>query len=120
MRCAMPSRRVHHGQRCSIALFGPGSYHFEPTVGRKSKRVSPRWRRSFVLFRNDHRMRRRRAAFTLIELLVTIAIIATLAAIVAPALLGNVGEARRNSARSQLQIFALALDAFRLDTDTFP
>jgi general secretion pathway protein G len=61
-----------------------------------------------------------RAAFTLIELLVTIAIIATLAAIVAPSLFGNVGEARRNAVRSQLQIFALALDAYRLDNDAFP
>jgi len=60
------------------------------------------------------------AGFTLIELLVTIAIIATLAAIVAPALFGNVGEARRNSARSQIQILSLALDAYRLDSDAFP
>lgn len=70
--------------------------------------------------RSDGHRRWRRAAFTLIELLVTIAIIATLAAIVAPALFGNVGEARRNTARSQLQIFALALDAYRLDNDAFP
>ena len=61
-----------------------------------------------------------RPAFTLIELLVTIAIIATLAAIVAPALFGNVGEARKNAARSQIQILALALDAYRLDADQFP
>jgi general secretion pathway protein G len=64
--------------------------------------------------------RHRRRGFTLIELLVTIAIIATLAAIVAPALFGNVGEARRNAARSQLQILALAIDAYRLDNDAFP
>ena len=64
--------------------------------------------------------RRPRRGFTLIELLVTIAIIAILAAIVAPALFGNVGEARRNSARSQIQILALALDAYRLDNDAFP
>jgi general secretion pathway protein G len=61
-----------------------------------------------------------RNGFTLIELLVTIAIIATLAAIVAPALFGNVGEARKNAARSQIQILALALDAYRLDADAFP
>ena len=66
------------------------------------------------------RLHRARRGFTLIELLVTIAIIATLAAIVAPALFGNVGEARRNSARSQIQILALALDAYRLDNDAFP
>ena len=50
----------------------------------------------------------------------TIAIIATLAAIVAPALFGNVGEARKNAARSQIQIIALALDAYRLDNDAYP
>jgi general secretion pathway protein G len=61
-----------------------------------------------------------RRGFTLIELLVTIAIIATLAAIVAPALFGNVGEARKNAVRSQVQILALALDAYRLDNDAFP
>src|ERR1051325_1374862 len=64
--------------------------------------------------------RRLRVGFTLIELLVTISIIATLAAIVAPALFGNVGEARRNAVRSQLQILSLALDAYRLDNDAFP
>ena len=71
-------------------------------------------------FSRSPRARRPRRGFTLIELLVTIAIIATLAAIVAPALFGNVGEARRNSARSQIQILALALDAYRLDNDAFP
>lgn len=71
-------------------------------------------------FSRSARARRSRRGFTLIELLVTIAIIATLAAIVAPALFGNVGEARRNSARSQIQILALALDAYRLDNDAFP
>ena len=71
-------------------------------------------------FSRSVRACRPRRGFTLIELLVTIAIIATLAAIVAPALFGNVGEARRNSARSQIQILALALDAYRLDNDAFP
>jgi general secretion pathway protein G len=49
-----------------------------------------------------------------------IAIIATLAGVVAPALFGNVGEARRTAARAQLEIFALALDAFRLDVGDYP
>jgi general secretion pathway protein G len=69
-----------------------------------------------VSFRNNSR----RAGFTLIELLVTIAIIATLAAIVAPALFGNVGQARQNAARSQIQILSLALDAYRVDNDAYP
>jgi general secretion pathway protein G len=61
-----------------------------------------------------------RPGFTLIELLVTIAIIATLAAIIAPSLFGNVGEARINAAKSQIQIISLALDAYHLDSDTLP
>jgi general secretion pathway protein G len=68
----------------------------------------------------NRRRPRRRAGFTLIELLVTIAIIATLAAIVAPSLFGNVGEARHNAAKSQIQVMGLALDAYRLDNDSFP
>jgi general secretion pathway protein G len=51
---------------------------------------------------------------------VTIAIIATLAAIVAPALFGNVGQARQNAVRSQIQILSLALDAYRVDSDAYP
>jgi general secretion pathway protein G len=66
------------------------------------------------------RTARAREGFTLIELLVTIAIIATLAAIVAPALFGNIGEARRSTAKSQIQILSLALDAYRLDNESFP
>ena len=62
----------------------------------------------------------RRSGFTLIELLVVIAIIATLASIVAPQIFSNVGAARRNTAKSQLQILALAIDSYRLDLDAFP
>ena len=60
------------------------------------------------------------AGFTLIELLVTLAIIATLAAIVAPSLFGNISDARQKTATSQIQILSLALDAYRLDCDTVP
>jgi general secretion pathway protein G len=70
--------------------------------------------------KTDASHRRPRAAFTLIELLVTIAIIATLAAIIAPSLFGNIGDARQKSARSQIQILALALDAYRVDNDAYP
>jgi general secretion pathway protein G len=60
------------------------------------------------------------AGFTLIELLVVIAIIATLAAVVAPAVFRNVGDAQVQAAKSQLEIFALALDSYRLDTGDYP
>lgn len=64
--------------------------------------------------------RGRRAGFTLIELIVVIAIIATLASVVGPSIFGNVGEARASAAKSQVQIFALALDSYRLDNDYYP
>ena len=64
--------------------------------------------------------RQPRRGFTLIELLVVIAIIATLAGVVAPALFGNVGRAKSTAARAQLEIFALALDAYRLDVGRYP
>jgi general secretion pathway protein G len=77
-----------------------------------------------VSFKTRRSVRSRRTpaphGFTLIELLVTIAIIATLAAIVAPSLFSNIGDARRNTAKSQIQILSLALDAYRLDNEAFP
>ena len=68
----------------------------------------------------SNRSQRSRAGFTLIELLVVIAIIATLAAVVAPAVFRNVGDAKVSAAKSQIDIFALALDSYRLDNDVFP
>lgn len=62
----------------------------------------------------------RRRGFTLIELLVVIAIIATLAAVVAPQVFRNVGDAKASAAKSQVEIFALALDSYRLDNDVYP
>ena len=61
-----------------------------------------------------------RAGFTLIELLVVIAIIATLAAVVGPAVFRNVGDAKVGAARSQVDLYALALNSYRLDNDAFP
>ena len=75
---------------------------------------------SFRISREVRGSARTRVGFTLIELLVVIAIIATLAAVVAPSLFGNVGEARRSTAKSQIQILSLALDAYRIDSDAYP
>jgi general secretion pathway protein G len=82
--------------------------------------VSSRNRRRRTTIVHGARPRPVRAGFTLLELLVTIAIIATLAAIIAPSLFGNVGTARHNAARSQVEILSLALDAYRVDNDGYP
>ncbi|HMS02741.1 MAG TPA: type II secretion system major pseudopilin GspG [Gemmatimonadaceae bacterium] len=66
------------------------------------------------------RLRAPRRAFTLIEILVVIAVIAILASLVAPNVFQHVGTARSTTARSQLEMLATALDAYRLDTGRYP
>jgi general secretion pathway protein G len=63
---------------------------------------------------------RRDAGFTLIELLVVITVLAILASMVSPMVFRNVGDAKVSAARSQIDIFSLALDAYRLDNDYYP
>ncbi|MGH7334191.1 MAG: type II secretion system major pseudopilin GspG [Candidatus Rokuibacteriota bacterium] len=62
----------------------------------------------------------RRNGFTLIEMVVVLAIIGTLAMLVGPSILRNVGDANVTAARSQIETFAIALDAYRLDTGAYP
>jgi len=58
--------------------------------------------------------------FTLIELLVVITVIAILAGLVAPMVFRNVGDAKISAAHAQIELFGLALDAYRLDNDYYP
>lgn len=62
----------------------------------------------------------RRAGFTLIEIIVVIAVVAILASLVSPMVFRNVSDAKQTTARAQIEIFVLALDAFRLDNDRYP
>lgn len=62
----------------------------------------------------------RRRGFTLIEMIVVIVVIAVLAGMVGPMLFGNVSDARIQAARSQIEMFGLALDGYRLDNDSYP
>ena len=61
-----------------------------------------------------------RRGFTLIEIIVVIAVIAILASVVSPMVFRNVSDAKQTAARAQIEIFSLALDAFRLDNDRYP
>ena len=65
-------------------------------------------------------MSRRTRGFTLIELLVVITVIAILAGLVGPLVFRNVGDAKVSAARAQIELFALALDQYRLDNDYYP
>ena len=61
-----------------------------------------------------------RAGFTLIEMLVVVAIIATLAALVGPSIFRHLGDSKVSAAKSQVELYALALGTYRLDSDVYP
>ena len=62
----------------------------------------------------------RPSGFTLIELIVVIALVAILAAVVAPNLLGKATEANRKSAGIQLEKIANSVELYRLETGRYP
>ena len=63
---------------------------------------------------------RPKSGFTLIELIVVIALVAVLAAVVAPNLLGKAGEANRKSALVQIEKISSAVELYRLETGRYP
>lgn len=58
--------------------------------------------------------------FTLLELLVVMVIIGLLAAYVGPRYLAQIGKSEQGAARAQIEALAKALDAYRLDTGSYP
>lgn len=63
---------------------------------------------------------RRQAGFTLFELLVVLTIMALLAAIVAPRVIGYLGRAKEDVARSQMSNLVTALELYYLDVGRYP
>jgi general secretion pathway protein G len=63
---------------------------------------------------------RKRRGFTLIELLVVILILAILAALIVPRVIGRTSDAKRAKAASDISTLSGLLQTFRLDTDRFP
>ncbi len=68
----------------------------------------------------SHRRSPRRDGFTLIELLLVLVILGVLAAIVVPKFAGRTEQARVTAAQSQISTFGTALDAFEVDTGSYP
>jgi general secretion pathway protein G len=60
------------------------------------------------------------AGFTLLEMLVVLAIMAMLAAIVAPQVLKYLGTSRSQTAKVQIQNITAALELYRLDVGRYP
>ena len=66
------------------------------------------------------RFARTRSGFTLIEIMVVIAVLAILAALVAPNIFSHLGTAKDVAAKSQMEMIGAALDAYRLDNGRYP
>lgn len=71
---------------------------------------------------NSHRTRIRsaRRGFTLVELLLVLVILGMLAALVMPKFTGRTEQARVTAAQTQIATFGTALDAFEVDTGSYP
>jgi general secretion pathway protein G len=68
----------------------------------------------------DRESSNRRKGFTLVELLVVMAIIAMLAALVAPKIFPKLGKGKQSAAKAQIELLGQALDQFKLDTGRYP
>jgi general secretion pathway protein G len=60
------------------------------------------------------------AGFTLVELLVVLGILSLLAAFAAPTVLGYLGRARTEAARTQIAALSNALDQYAIDVGSYP
>lgn len=71
--------------------------------------------------RNEHKTdQREQRGFTLVEMLLVLVILATLAAIVYPKVMGRSEQARLTAAQTQIANFKTALDSFEVDVGYYP
>ena len=83
-----------------------------PSVGRSH--------RPPVVSRHRSRVTRHAPGFTLIEILLVMTIIAILAAIVIPKMVGRSEQARQTAAHADLSSIKTALDAYEVDNGFYP
>lgn len=66
------------------------------------------------------RARSLRPGYSLMEVLIAVAIIALLAALIAPRLFGQLDASQVTAARTQIRMIETALDSYRLDVGRYP
>jgi general secretion pathway protein G len=66
------------------------------------------------------RILRREAGFTFIEIMVVIAILALLAGLIVPKIMGRTDDAKRTAAKVQIRNLENALNLYKLDSGSFP
>lgn len=69
---------------------------------------------------NTRSQNKTRRGFTLVELLVVILILAVLAALIVPRVIGRAGEAKKSAALADISTLSSLLQQFRLDCDRYP
>ena len=69
---------------------------------------------------NLSRRPRRTLGFTLIEIMIVMVIIAMLAALVGPRVMGSLSSSKVKATKIQIETLANAIDAFHLDTGRYP
>ena len=72
------------------------------------------------LLTKNQTVRSTQQGFTLVEMLLVLVILATLAAIVYPKVMGRSEQARITAAQTQIASFKTALDSFEVDTGKYP
>lgn len=72
--------------------------------------------------RSPQRLRidRQKGGFTLIEMLVVVLILAILAALIVPRVIGRTSDAKRAKAASDIATLSSLLQQYRVDNDSFP
>ncbi len=73
-----------------------------------------------VIRRRSPAHRRSDAGYSLLEVLVVLSIIALIAAVVGPRLVGYLGKAKADTARIQMREIASALELYYLDNGSYP
>ena len=68
----------------------------------------------------DMNQQNRQKGFTLLEIIVVVAIIAILAAYIAPKVAGRVDDARISKAKSDIRVLESSLELYKLDNFTYP